>query len=296
LNAHDGRYECASCRAGYPVVDGIPQLIAEQPATAGDRKTASFFGDLFGSFDEWMHYLDQDTKKNGLRTMFAANGIDLSEVLSSKEKVLEAGCGYGRYTYELLKEGGPDGKQREITCLDLSQENLVMNRRMTRTLFPDSRNEYVRGSVTAIPLPDRFCDLCICTGVIHHIDDYWKGLDEVVRVIQPGGTLIFAVMGSRGLFLKLFWLWRLMNQCIPYAFAKKVLSGMRISDQSRRYILDAGWAAHYHQVGFKKLRSYFLAKGATQVAFLEIYRKMYGYSPLNVWFRGEGFMHMLVRF
>ena len=45
----------------------------------------------------------------------------------------------------------------------------------------------VRASGTNLPINDNSSDISICWGVLHHMDEPFKGLEELLRVTKPGG-------------------------------------------------------------------------------------------------------------
>ena len=52
-------------------------------------------------------------------------------------------------------------------------------------------------SGTDLPLNNGIADVTICWGVLHHMNEPMKGLDELVRVTKPGGNiLIFHILKS----------------------------------------------------------------------------------------------------
>jgi SAM-dependent methyltransferase len=51
----------------------------------------------------------------------------------------------------------------------------------------------------AIPYPDEEFDVAVCLDVLEHVDDERRSLDELFRVLRPGGTLILTTP-HRGLF------------------------------------------------------------------------------------------------
>ena len=57
----------------------------------------------------------------------------------------------------------------------------------------------VRASGTNLPLEDESVDVSICWGVLHHMDEPFKGLDELLRVTKPGGGEILIFIYSKGL-------------------------------------------------------------------------------------------------
>lgn len=55
----------------------------------------------------------------------------------------------------------------------------------------------VVSDITSIPLPDDFADVVLCTEVFEHIPEPLAALPELVRLLKPGGRLIFtAPLGS----------------------------------------------------------------------------------------------------
>lgn len=55
----------------------------------------------------------------------------------------------------------------------------------------------VQGSVEALPFPDDSMGGVLCTHVLYHVDDPDKAVDELVRVLKPGGWLAIASNGPR---------------------------------------------------------------------------------------------------
>lgn len=48
----------------------------------------------------------------------------------------------------------------------------------------------VRGDVSAVPLPDGCADVVLAGEVLEHVVDPWRVLEEAVRLLRPGGTLV----------------------------------------------------------------------------------------------------------
>jgi SAM-dependent methyltransferase len=57
----------------------------------------------------------------------------------------------------------------------------------------DARQVFFCASLSSIPLPDRSFDLILCTEVLEHILEHEQALDEVTRVMTPGGWLLITV-------------------------------------------------------------------------------------------------------
>jgi len=95
-------------------------------------------------------------------------------------RALDAGCGTGVCCPALSE------CSHEVVGLDLSFGSL----QTAAGLFGVPA---CQASLLRLPLPSDSFDLVFCWGVIHHTSDPIRALDELVRVLAPGGTLVLAV-------------------------------------------------------------------------------------------------------
>jgi len=102
------------------------------------------------------------------------------------KRILDAGCGNGRYTRFLIRHADPEAL---ITGFDLSRHML---RRARRRLKSD-RVGHVAADLTRLPYPDAFFDAVICGWVLEHLPDPRPGLRQLARVLEPGGKLLLLV-------------------------------------------------------------------------------------------------------
>ncbi len=117
-----------------------------------------------------------------LRTTLQMLGI------SAGENVLDVGCGPGNYTRALAREAG-DGV---VVGMDASKSMLELAVKRGG----GSNLTYVRGDACDLPFVDGKFNVVCCVGVIHMIPDAMAALDEMVRVLSPGGRLV--VVASYG--------------------------------------------------------------------------------------------------
>jgi len=155
----------------YSVLSGIPRFV---PNTN--------YSEAFGI--QWKRYrntqLDSYTghplSEDRLRRCLGEN---LWASLKGKQ-VLEAGCGAGRFTEVLLKEGAI------VTSLDLSdaveanQEN-----------FPQGDNHRIaQADILALPFPTQQYDVVLCLGVIQHTPSTERAIAALYEQVKPGGWLV----------------------------------------------------------------------------------------------------------
>jgi tRNA (uracil-5-)-methyltransferase TRM9 len=101
--------------------------------------------------------------------------------LKEGEKVLDLGCGNGRW-YKVFKEKKVDyfGLDNSEKLIEIAKEN-----------FPDAK--FFVGDALSLPFQDDFFDKVYSIALLHHIpseDFRIKVLKEAKRVLKPGGILI----------------------------------------------------------------------------------------------------------
>ncbi len=97
-------------------------------------------------------------------------------------RVLDVGCGNGYVLSRYAREGA------QVYGVDLTETGIVLCRR--RFALSDLRGAFAVGSAEDLPYPDQTFDLVCSMGVLHHTPDTHKAVDEIFRVLKPGGRLI----------------------------------------------------------------------------------------------------------
>jgi len=92
--------------------------------------------------------------------------------------VLNAGCGEGLFAPLLLSTCGAD--------LQIEMDLSPAGARHLRS----SRQRYLCGSLTHVPLCSGSVDLVLCSEVLEHIPDDAAATAEIARVLKPGGWLV----------------------------------------------------------------------------------------------------------
>jgi ubiquinone/menaquinone biosynthesis C-methylase UbiE len=99
------------------------------------------------------------------------------------KRILDAGCGNGRYSRFLLRAAPADAR---ITAFDLSQKML----RRARKRLHSERVSHAAADLTRLPYPDSYFDAAVCGWVIEHLPDPRPGLRSLARVLHPDGKLL----------------------------------------------------------------------------------------------------------
>lgn len=102
------------------------------------------------------------------------------------KRVIDLGSGYGGAARVLAGEHGAN-----VTCLNLSSVENERNRKLTEAASLSDRIEVVDGSFDAMPFADESFDMAWSQDAILHAPDRSAVLDEVARVLKPGGLFVF---------------------------------------------------------------------------------------------------------
>ena len=138
-----------------------------------DPDTVSSFGDEWGKFDQ---FSDDEVMRIG-REYFDV--LD-DEVVNPDTRVLDAGCGSGRWSRFLAP------KVHSIEAIDPSNAVLPAVRQLKHL----TNVRVTKASIDAIPFADQSFDLIVCLGVLHHIPDTALALSTLTAKLKKGGTLL----------------------------------------------------------------------------------------------------------
>jgi arsenite methyltransferase len=104
------------------------------------------------------------------------------------ETVLDLGSGGGIDTLLAASRVGPHGR---VVGLDMTP-GMIERARAYAVGVGAANVEFALGRMEAIPLPDASVDVAISNGVINLVTSKGKLFREVLRVLRPGGRLVFA--------------------------------------------------------------------------------------------------------
>ncbi len=106
--------------------------------------------------------------------------------LREKKAVLDVGCGAGNSTRLLSEFTASDSS---IIGVDVDEAILDVAREKSK----EQKNiSYQESGATALPFEDNTFDFVFCQTVMIHLPDPKKAIQEMKRVLKPGGLLIMA--------------------------------------------------------------------------------------------------------
>jgi SAM-dependent methyltransferase len=108
-------------------------------------------------------------------------------------RLLDLGCGAGRHAFEALRRGA------HVIALDRDRAELGQVSAMFAAMReagqapPRAAARAVAGDATAMPFPDGAFDRVIAAEVLEHIPGDQQAMNEIARVLAPGGIAAVTV-------------------------------------------------------------------------------------------------------
>jgi SAM-dependent methyltransferase len=111
--------------------------------------------------------------------------------LERDDRVLDVACGPGNFTRTFAR-AAPEGV---VVGLDASKP--MLDRAVVENNPPNV--SYVRGDAHELPFRDDSFDAICCFAALYFIDDPLVAVDEMVRVLAPGGRMALMTSVNRGM-------------------------------------------------------------------------------------------------
>ncbi len=112
--------------------------------------------------------------------------------IPKNKKVLDVGCGAGSVTFEIYNRTFP----KHMTGIDIS-ENLIdiaNNEKIKRGI---NNISFIQGDAEALHFEDNSFDCVVSNMVFHLLNNQFKALSEMHRVIKPGCSAALTFQGQR---------------------------------------------------------------------------------------------------
>ncbi len=163
--------------------------IRKKQASRQEWVRESRFGQWFQTTDIWYDYVLSEA-------IFDFTQL-LGHSISETRQLLDIGCHQG-LAFQLLEE---HFQPKTIIGVDIDQEQVTLALKAAARCHCHVKCK--QGTVYNLELPDNSIDLIFCHQLLHHLSDQTSGLDELYRVLVPGGVLLLGE--SCRSFLDLFW-------------------------------------------------------------------------------------------
>lgn len=146
-----------------------------KPIEKREAATKAFFNEMASTYDADVQVLGWDPVEVVKLWPF---------MVFPGESYLDVGCGTGALLSFF------SGAQRKLSAMDLSTEMIAQARRREDLKQVD----FVQGSAEAIwPFPTDEFDKVTCLAMLEFVEHLDVALDELLRVMKPGGRALFSV-------------------------------------------------------------------------------------------------------
>ena len=160
------------------------------------------------------------------------------------KRVLDVGCGNGKMLYNFRH------KFDELCGVELSEEGASIATAALEGLNGDVR----RGDIERdLPWEDGFFDVVVLSDVIEHVINLWPAMEEVTRLLKPGGHVVLSTPNVASLRSRI----ALLMGVFPSSKAKQ---GFDLQGDAEPH--DGG---HLHYFTFSMLDRLFARYGYSQV-------------------------------
>lgn len=161
--------------------------VAQAEAYYDSPDADSFYFTIWGGEDIHIGMYKDDnepivpaSQRNDETLASMLEGVDRNTI------VLDIGAGYGGAARHLVKTYGC-----KVVCVNISETQNRLNRELNKKAGLDGRIEVLHGDFEAIPADDSSIDVVWSQDAILHSGNRPRVLDEVKRVLKPGGQFIF---------------------------------------------------------------------------------------------------------
>ena len=115
------------------------------------------------------------------RKVYKGTGIKVAEFIDKNDSVLECACGTGAITEEIAK------KCRQVLATDFAEGML---KRASKKCRKYGNVSFRQEDITDIKCEDESFEKVVAGNVIHLLPEPGKALNELLRVVRPGGKVI----------------------------------------------------------------------------------------------------------
>jgi len=183
-------FRCEGCKGEYPVAGGIPSFLPGGQDQLEDVQEfwKTLYEEVYKARDE---NLSREVLVGGLddlldmfhhRCHLATVEMPLDQLKG--KRILEVGCGAGAHSALFSRLGA------EVYSLDLTMSRVAATASKLDALEGTPKDLALQGDAGALPFRDGFFDIVYSNGVLHHTPYIEKTVEEIFRVLKPGGLAV----------------------------------------------------------------------------------------------------------
>lgn len=147
-------------------------------------------------------YYQKGISRNVLQRMWHFGKLNAVARLMDKSapgSLLDVGCAGGWFIYELKKRFPSVTRAAGI---DVYEQAVAYASGKYRDI------EFVQADAHRLPFPEESFDAIVCTEVLEHVENPETVLEEIKRVMKPGGLAVIEMDTGNVFFNSVWWLWK----------------------------------------------------------------------------------------
>ncbi len=146
------------------------------------------------------------------------------------KKIIDVGCGGGRYSNALRLL-----KAKQVIGVDFSDDGIFTAKKN----YNFKNISFKKQNVLKLKFKKNSFDIVFCNGVLHHTNDFKRGIKELHRICKPGGHIYLYLYGTGGLYWSARKQMNKFMKLIPQEYSQKVLD--LIGMPNNRFIFMDNW-------------------------------------------------------
>lgn len=178
---------CAGCALPVDLRGPVLRLLPPGAVPSSARRTAEAFERQWRSYGRLRRLFGKDAAGMARNLVGPRMGGSIDAAWYRGRRVLDAGCGHGRYLAAFASLGA------QVVGLDIGRGPEAAGAPLT-----DPAISVVQGSVLAPPFGEAAFDLVFSDGVLHHTPDARAAYLALARLVKPGGAFYVWVYPREG--------------------------------------------------------------------------------------------------
>ena len=194
-------------------------------------KTLTLSDNPSNDYKKWINVIEHRLQLN-----------NLNEEYFKDKKCIDIGCGTGRLSFCMANLGA------NVWGIDPGEQSISFAKELAKELNILNTSFLVQNAYS-LNFKDNFFDFATCNGVLHHLDNPIKALEEIYRVLKVNGNFWLYVEGSGGIYHDI---WDMICDSfngIPFKSTLEMMEKLNISDV--HFWMDRFYAK-YHMISFEE--------------------------------------------
>lgn len=165
------------------------QAVHDLDESTAAVQTRDAFASQWKNLPEGKYLLSDPWFRGNVARIIAEEELQIRPEWFAGKEVLDAGCGNGRWSYGLASLGA------HVTAVDVNEVAVAATRTAIEPFDVPKAFHVSPLEDLSSQFPGKRFDLVWCWGVLHHCRSFNKSLEQVARLVKPGGVLYLYLYG-----------------------------------------------------------------------------------------------------